>query len=129
MASDEYYEEHDATNNAKRVVLATNIAGEDITNDVLKVEQRFSYGTLTSVSTVAIKAAAGFLHLINIGVPSCPTTIIYDNTLPGGTKIQTLTAGYPVGSHPLDISFSTGLSIDAVVSGGGVIPQILVSYR
>lgn len=104
-------------------------SGEDQTNDVMKTEQQFSYTALTSVSTIAIKASAGFLHLFNIGMPSCPTIIFYDNTTPNGTVLHRIAAGYPMGSHPMDMKFTTGLSLDAIASGGGVIPQIVVAWR
>jgi hypothetical protein len=109
--------------------MKTLISGEDQTNDVMKVEGQFSYTSFISVSTVAIKAAAGFVHLFNIGAPSCPTTIFYDSVTCTGTKVHTLSAGYPMGSHPLDIKFTTGISIDTFSSGGGVVPQILVAWR
>ena len=105
------------------------ISGEDQTNDVLKTEQQFSYTTLTSASTVAVKAAAGFVHLFAVGMPSCPTTIFYDNTVPSGTILHRIAAGHPMGSFPLDVKFTTGLSLDAIAGGGGVVPAIMVAWR
>jgi hypothetical protein len=102
---------------------------EDNTNNVAKVEQRFSYGALLSVATTTIKASAGFLHTFTVGMVSCPTIIWYDSTVPSGTRIFTTQAGLPVGSYHLDVSFGTGLTLDPVAAAGGSLPQILVSYR
>ncbi len=109
------------------VNLQTLIAGEDQTNDVLKVEGQFSYTTHIANTTTLVKAAAGLLHLFNVGMPSCPTILLYDSLTPSGTILQRFAAGYPMGSHPLDVKFTTGLTIDTVT--GGVLPQLLVSWR
>ena len=59
--------ELDANGNTK-TTLATQIAGEDLTNDVLKVEQRYSHHyQAAAAANVVVKAAAGFLHKIIIG--------------------------------------------------------------
>lgn len=112
-----------------KVDLSTLIAGEDLTNDVQKVEQRYSYTSFTSLATVLVKSGAGFIHLFNIGKASCPTTLFYDALTPTGTPIHTIGPNYPMGSHLLDITFATGLTIDTKATGGDITPQILVSYR
>ena len=105
-------------------------AGEDITNDVLKIEQQFKFTSFTSISTVLVKSRSGFVHLINIGKASCPTTYLYDALTPGGaTIIHTIGPNYPMGSHLFDIKFNTGLSIDTSATGGDITPQILVAWR
>lgn len=111
------------------VTLGTQLAGEDITNDVLKAEQRFSYGTVTSATTVAVKASTGFLHTINIGMPSCPSIIVYDNSTPNGTIIHRFAAGAPVGTYTFDVTFSNGLTVDAIAGGGGAAPFLSLSFR
>lgn len=118
----------DANGNQK-VTQATLVAGEDITNDVMKVEQRYSYTTLTSSSTVVAKSGAGHWHGFSLGFPSCPTISFYDNTVPGGTLIYRIHAGYPVGTYELNISVLTGLTADAVGSGAGAAPMLLISTR
>jgi hypothetical protein len=110
-----------------KVGLSEQIAGEDLVTDVLKVEHRYYSSTLTSATTLAVKATAGFLHRIVIGMPSTPTLSLYDNTVPGGTLIMRLHAGYPVGSHEFNITFNNGLTVDA--SSGGVSPQVLFAWR
>lgn len=112
-----------------KVTLATLLAGEDLTNDVQKVENRFSYTSFTSLSTINIKSATGFLHRIVIGMPSCPTTIVYDSLTPSGSEIFRFHAGYPVGSYEFNETFSIGLTLDTVKSGGGVNPYFNIAYR
>jgi hypothetical protein len=107
--------------------MGTLLAGEDITNDVIKTEQRYTYTTLTSATTVAVKAAAGYLQRVVIGMPSCPTITLYDSTVPSGTVMFRFHAGYPVGSYEFNQSFLTGLSADAV--SGGVAPFFSFSWR
>ena len=112
------------------VNLASRIAGEDIPNDVLKVEERFSYSNITSATTTTVKTGAGFFHalIINKGVAAATITV-YDNTAGSGTKIATITFGAALLSDPPDstiynVSFSTGLTI--VTSGA---TDLTVSYR
>lgn len=100
-----------------RTSLATGLAGEDLTNDVLKVEARYSYTPITSATTTVIKSSAGFLHKIvfNKRIANGVTTI-YDNTSAAGTKIGTITEGAAILSDPpnpveYNCSFATGLTI------------------
>ncbi len=109
--------------------MKTLISGEDQTNDVMKVEGQFSYTTHIAASTVAVKAAAGFFHLFAVGMPSCPTTIFFDSATGTGTKIHTIGANHPLGTYLMDVKFTTGLSIDSIAGGGGVVPQIMVAWR
>jgi hypothetical protein len=116
----------DINGNVKQT-LATAIAGEDLTNDVMKTEQRFSYALYSGASiTNTVKSGAGFLHLINIGSISMPTISLYDNTAASGAMIQTFPASIPVGSYLLDVSFATGLTI---ITTSGVNQNIMVAYR
>lgn len=107
--------------------MSTLIAGEDQTNDVLKVEQQFTGTTYLSNSTSAVKSAAGFIHLVNIGAVSCPTIALYDNIVPSGTLIHRWGPNAPVNSYALDQKFTTGLTID--VTSVGVAPAVQISYR
>lgn len=107
------------------------IAGEDLVNDVQKVEQRFSYNNIATATTTTIKSGSGFLHAISINTPVASSVItIYDNTAASGTKIATITlpavllAEGPYGVA-LNVSFSTGLT---VVTATGA-SDITVSYR
>lgn len=103
-------------NGNTKVTLNTLIAGEDLTNDVQKVEQRFSYVNLSADGQV--KAGAGFLHTLTFAqidaAPTAGTIIVYDSLTETGTIIYsetfdtTVFRGYTV---TLDVSFATGLYI------------------
>lgn len=121
--------EGDGLGNVK-TTQATNTAGEDIINDVMKVEQRFSYANMTTQTTTVIKGASGFLHSITFNKPLAAGVVtIYDNTAGSGTVIGTIT--FPatlltdVGTYTYDVSFGTGLTI--VTSGAT--QDITISYR
>jgi len=95
----------------------TLLAGEDLTNNVLKTEQRFSYSAV-AVADVQVKSGAGFLHTVtfscNDAVPTAGSIIIYDNTAESGTQVFnhtfTTTPFIPFTVH-LDYSISTGIYI------------------
>jgi hypothetical protein len=104
-----------------RTSLATGIAGEDLTNDVLKVEARYAFTNLVGAATTTVKASAGFLHnlVINKWVSGASITI-YDNTSAASTKIGTITMSAAQSSEPpwaavYDMAFATGLTI--VITG------------
>lgn len=98
------------------VTLNTLQAGEDLTNDVTKVEQRFSYANISS--DTAVKSGAGFLHTVTFAqidaAPTAGTIIIYDNTAESGTIIfsstWTTAVFYPT-TVTIDAAFSTGLYV------------------
>ena len=93
------------------------IAGEDLTNDVLKVEQRFSYAFVQADAQV--KGSAGFLHALtfheNDAAPTAGTIDVYDNTAGSGTKVfswtLTTTVFMPV-TVVLNCVMATGIYID-----------------
>lgn len=121
----------DETNDALKTTLATTIAGEDVTNDVTKVEQRFAYSLVTS--DTAVKSAPGFLHTLtfscNDAAPTAGTIDVYDNTAASGTKIFswtcTTTAFVPC-SVIIDAAFATGLYVDFTTTAD---VNVTVSYR
>lgn len=121
--------ENDAAGNLK-ATLGTTIAGEDIANDVTKVEQRFSATNIAAAATTVVKSGAGFLHAIIINAHVATGVItIYDNTAAAGTVIATITCGANVLSDPpitaiYDVSFSTGLTIVTTQN-----TNLTVSYR
>ncbi|GEM_PF-5358460 len=72
-------------NGNQKNTLATLIAGEDLTYNVLKVEERFSYSNVTATTTV--KSGAGFIHNLTVNNPSqltsattATTTVLSDST-------------------------------------------------
>ena len=111
---------------------ATAIAGEDLTNNVLKVEERFSYsGILTSDTQV--KASAGFLHTVVIScsdaAPTAGTIDIYDNTAASGTKVFTFdvqTTWFAPISLTFDFTMATGIYVDFTTTAD---VKVVCSYR
>lgn len=104
----------DASGNTK-VTLATTIAGEDITNDVHKVEQRFTPFSVTAEGSQ--KSGAGFLHTVTIApttaTPTAGLLTIYDNTAESGTVLYSewVFATTPGHTVTLDVAVSTGIYV------------------
>jgi hypothetical protein len=115
-----------------RTTLGTLLSGEDQTNNVLKVEQRFSYQAPV-VADTQVKASPGFLHCIwitqNDAAPTAGTIIIYDNTAESGTQVfnWTLTTAVfnPIVLCP-DIVMATGIYIGFTTTAD---VNVSVSYR
>lgn len=97
------------------VTLGTTIAGEDITKDVLKVEQRYIRARATADSLLV--TGAGRLHTITISpltaTPVAGLLTIYDNTAESGTVIYSewVFATAQGKSVTLDIAFGTGVYV------------------
>ncbi len=108
------------------------LAGEDVINDVTKVEQRYAY-SVPIVASAAIKSAPGFLHALifscNDAAPTAGTIDVYDNTSATGNKIfswtLTTTAFVPF-SVVMDVAFSVGLYV-AITTTADV--NVSASYR
>ena len=106
-------------------------AGEDVVNDVLKVEQRFAYSRATA--DAAVKSAPGFLHTLTFAqtdaAPTAGTITVYDNTAESGTVIYsetfdtTIFRGYTV---TIDATFATGLYVGFTTTAD---VQVTASYR
>ena len=91
------------------VTLTTLIAGEDLTNDVLKVEDRSSYTNLTA--SALVKTGAGRVKGWSVNSHTSGTLKLWDNTSAATTILLntiTFAAGPSVTSLP-DVEFSTGL--------------------
>jgi hypothetical protein len=120
----------DASGNAY-LTLGTTLAGEDVPNDVIKVEQRFAYDHVTA--DTAVKSAPGFLHALTFAqtdaAPTAGSIIVYDNTAESGNIIysETFTTdvfrGYTV---ILDVAFSVGLYVGFTTTAD---VGVTVSYR
>lgn len=112
--------------------LGVTIAGEDITNDVLKVEERFSYAAVKTADA-QIKGSAGFLHSItfscNDAAPTAGSIIVFDSLTETGTQIFnhtfTTTPFVPFTVF-FDCVFSTGLYIGFTTTAD---VNVSVSYR
>lgn len=114
-----------------KVSLATLIAGEDLTNGVLKTEAQYSYSRKTADGQV--KAAAGFVHTVTISPttasPTAGLITIYDNTAESGTPIFTewVFATTPAHTVILDMVCATGIYVG--YDGSVTNVSVSVSYR
>lgn len=110
---------------------ATKIAGEDLTVDVMKVEERFSGSFITA--DTQIKAGAGFLHLLTFScvdaAPTAGSIIVYDSLTETGTILYsetfdtTVFRGYSI---LIDRSFATGCYVGFTTTAD---VGVTVSYR
>lgn len=90
---------------------ATLHAGEDLTNDVQKVEQRFTPTYISTATTTTIKTGSGFLHTIVVNGGTAGTIIVYDNTAASGTIIASFDSTNALTTYTFDCTFSVGLTI------------------
>jgi hypothetical protein len=112
--------------------LLETLAGEDVVNDVQKVEQRYAY-SVPIVASAAIKSGPGFLHALiisqNDAAPTAGTIDVYDSTAASGNKIFSwtlTTAVFMPFSLILDVSFTVGLYV-AITTTADV--NVSASYR
>lgn len=106
------------------VTLSTLISGEDQTNNVLKVEQRFSYSHITTATTTVVKNSAGFLHAITVNTTAAGSITVYDNTAASGTVIAVLKASVGEQTFTYNVSCSNGITVVTAAAS-----DITVSYR
>ena len=105
----------------------------DATNNVAKVEQRFS-GSGKITSDTQVKAGAGFLHTVTVScndaAPTAGDLVIYDNTVAGsGTELfrhNFTTTPFVPFTVTLDVSFSVGCYVDFTTTNDVC---VFVSYR
>lgn len=121
----------DANGNTK-VTQATAIAGEDLNNDVLKTEQRFSYAYIAGTDT-QVKSGSGFLHTLTFtcidAAPTAGTIIVYDSLTETGTIIYSETfdtTAFRGHTVTLDVTFGTGLYVGYTTTND---VGVTVSYR
>lgn len=131
------------SDNSIRNSLTTKLAGEDLTNDVLKTEVRGSFSNITTNTTTTVKTGAGVLYgftINNNGFTTAGTITVYDNTAASGTKIGTWVIPLsPPGTVALaaeallgpifggGLSFSTGLTFVTATTAPAA--DITVNYR
>jgi hypothetical protein len=90
--------------------LSTRIAGEDLTNDVLKIQDSASYTNLSA--SALIKTGAGVLKGIVVNSHSSGTLKLWDNTSAATTVLFntiTFAAGSGIVINLPAVEFSTGL--------------------
>ena len=88
----------------------------------------YSYNNFTGDGTVTVKSSAGILHSIAINTKSTGgTCVVYDSTVPSGTKIATIDTTLTQDTLLYDVNFSTGLTLDtsAVTTAG----DLTISYK
>jgi len=100
---------YDPTNDYIDVNLKSKIAGEDLTNDILKIRDAATYTNITSSSL--IKTGAGVLKGIVVNSHTSGTLKLWDNTAGSGTVIFN-TISFAAGPNFIKlpaVEFSTGL--------------------
>ena len=113
------------TGGGRKVELDTLIAGEDLTYDVLKTEQRASYSNISA--DTAVKTGAGRFYGFIVNSHTSGTVKVWDNTSAATTVLLntiTLAAGPQMWVFPVAIEFATGLYVDI----GGTI-DLTVLYK
>ena len=98
------------TANGVRTDMTTKIAGEDITNDVMKVRDVATYTNLSA--SALIKTGAGVIKGIVVNSHSSGTLKLWDNTSAATTVIFntiTFAAGSGIVLNLPAVEFSTGL--------------------
>jgi hypothetical protein len=93
------------------VNLGKAIKGEDLYNDVMKVEQQMSYQAVSTATTTTVKSGSGLLHSIIVTGGTAGTIVIYDNTAGSGTVIASFDSTNALETYVFNCKFSTGLTI------------------
>lgn len=91
--------------------LGTTIAGEDIPNDVTKVENRNNATYISTATTTVVKTGAGLLHTITVQGGTTGTIIGYDNTAASGTILFSFDTTVALATYTFDVSFAVGLTV------------------
>jgi hypothetical protein len=97
------------TTNGIRTDMSTKIAGEDLTNDIIKIRDNATYTNITA--SALIKTGAGVIKGIVVNSHTSGTLKLWDNTSAATTVIfntYTFAAGSSVINLPA-VEFSTGL--------------------
>ena len=100
----------DSLGNLKET-LGTTIAGEDIPNDVTKVEFRNNGTYISTATTTVVKTGAGLLHTIVVQGGTTGTIIGYDNTAASGTILFSFDTTVALATYTFDVSFAVGLTV------------------
>lgn len=100
------------------------IAGEDLTNDVQKVENQMNSTYISTATTTTIKTGAGLLHTIVVNGGTAGTIIVYDNTAASGTIIASFDSTNALATYILNAKFTTGLTIITAAA-----TKLTVTYR
>lgn len=88
------------------------IAGEAVADDVLKVEQRGYYTSITTATTTTVKSGPGWFQGCHVVGGTLGNVTIYDNTAASGAMV--VAAFTPTSANDLKMinaSFSVGLTV------------------
>lgn len=111
-------------------LLPFTIAGEDIANDVLKVESRYSAANITTQTTTTVKSGAGLLKRIVFNKPLASGVVaVYDNTAGSGTLIATITLPSTLLNGPFFLDYEDVVTTGITVVTSGATQDITVIYR
>lgn len=100
----------DANGNTKQS-LGTTIAGEDIPNDVTKVEMRNNATYISTATTTVCKTGAGLLNTVTVQGGTAGTIIGYDNTAASGTILFSFDSTNALATYTFNVSFAIGLTV------------------
>lgn len=95
-----------------RTTLGTTIAGEAVADDVIKVEQRGYYTSITTAATTVVKSGPGWFQGCHVVGGTLGNVTIYDNTAASGAVV--VAAFTPATSSDLkniNASFTVGLTV------------------
>jgi hypothetical protein len=108
-------------------ILKELLSGEDQTNNLIVVENRYNYKNLNALATTTVKGTPGFLHavIINKAGATGNTATLYDGPTAAGNIIATidLTA---LSNRIYNVQFTSGLT---VVLANGTSADITIAYR
>ena len=94
------------------VALGHTLAGEAVADDVLKVEQRGYYTSITTAATTVVKSGPGWFQGCKVLGGTLGNVTIYDNTGASGAVIAAAFTPTSSGDlFPLNTSFSVGLTV------------------
>jgi len=112
MSMESYEKNLSDGSKAQKVTVAELQAGEDLTNDVTKVEQRVQY--LNGTTSQLVKTGAGRFYGFIVNSHTSGTIKFWDNTSAATTVLTntiTLAAGPQQWVFPVGINFATGLFV------------------
>lgn len=108
----------DDTVGGLKVTKVTKDAGEEILDDVQKVEKRSQSTRITTATTTVVATGGGVINGIDIGKHVASGVItVYDNTAASGTILGVLTPGASLLTDPPfvdwlnSVKFVTGLCV------------------
>ena len=110
--------------NTQPTYMQTQIAGEDLAADVMKVEHRNSFGQISTATTTTVLSGSGVLHSIVITDSVASAITVYDNTAGSGTVIALFAASTLEGTFLFDVAVGTGITVVTVGAS-----DITVTYR